>query len=92
MKRVVILVLWLASAAVVSAQQVADQNADQGRVQEKFVSGGTIRMHLEAGDYTIEGTDGSDIVATYKAKDPDQLKNIHVTIKTSGSDAELWVK
>jgi len=93
MRRLVILAVWLAAATFVAAQQSpGEQTANEGRAQEKFVSGGIVRMHLEAGDYAIEGSDSSDIVVDYSAKNSDQLKDIRVSIRTSGSKAELSVK
>ena len=80
------------AAAMVCAQVATAQNSNQAQVQQKFVSGGTIRLHLEAGAYTIEGGDSTDIVATYTADTMDQLKHIRVIVKTSGSEAEVWVK
>src|SRR6266568_428109 len=92
MNRTMILLFWLVSAAVVFAQQGTEHNAGDGTAQEKFVSGGTIRMHLEAGSYTIEGSDSSDIVATCTADTPEQLRHVRVLIRTSGTNAELSVK
>ncbi|HEY7098698.1 MAG TPA: hypothetical protein VH437_18360 [Terriglobales bacterium] len=83
--------LWLASAVLGFAQSSPSKD-NEATVQQKFVSDGSIRLHMEAGDYTVEGTDSTDIVVTYSAKDAEHLKNIHVNFKTSGSNAEVWVK
>jgi hypothetical protein len=91
MSRLLIITFWIFSTSLLCAQRV-DNNPDQGDVHQKFVSGGTVRMHLEAGNYTVEGTDSSDIAVTYRANNADQLKNVRVSIKTSGSNAELSVK
>jgi len=92
MKHATRVLLLLVIATFVVVEPLIAQDSDPGRVQQKFVSSGSIRMHLEAGDYTIEGTDATDIVATYRARDVEDLKKIKVNIKTSGSNAELWVK
>ena len=92
MKHATGVVLLLVIAIFVAVEPLIAQDSDAGRVQQKFVSSGSIRMHLEAGDYTIEGTAGTDIVATYRARDVEDLKKIKVVIKTSASNAELWVK
>jgi hypothetical protein len=92
MKHATRVLLLLVIATFVVVEPLIAQDSDPGRVQQKFVSSGSIRMHLEAGDYTIEGTDATDIVATYRARDVEDLKKIKVNIKPSGSNAELWVK
>jgi len=63
----------------------------EASVQQKFVSGGTIRLHLEAGGYTISPTDSSDIVVTYRARSEDSLRRVKVGIKPSGSTAYIMV-
>ena len=91
MKHAARVVLLLVVAIFVVVEPLIAQDSDQARVKEEFVSSGSIRMHLEAGDYTIEGTDTTEIVASYRARNADELKKIKVTIKTSGANAELRV-
>jgi len=63
----------------------------EASVQQKFVSGGTIRLHLEAGGYTISPSDSNDIVVTYRASSEERLKQVKVAIKPSGSNADVVV-
>ena len=60
-------------------------------VQQKFVSGGTIRFHLEAGGYTISPSDSNDIVVTYRSHSESSLKQVRVAIKPAGSTADVVI-
>src|ERR1700736_299808 len=59
--------------------------------QQKFISGGTIRLHLEAGGYTITHGDSENIVVTCSANTEEQLRRIKVAIKPLGASAEVYV-
>jgi hypothetical protein len=60
-------------------------------VQQKFVSGGQIRMHLEAGGYTVSAGDSENIRVTYEARSEEQLKQVKVEIKPYGGSADIYV-
>jgi hypothetical protein len=60
-------------------------------VQQKFVSGGQIRMHLEAGGYTVGAGDSENIRVTYEARSEEQLKQVKVEIKPYGGSADIYV-
>lgn len=64
----------------------------EASVQQKFAAGGTIRMHLESGGYTITPTDSEDITVTCRAGSEQSLKAVRVTIKPLGSTAYLYVR
>ena len=87
MKPVAPLLLMLLVAGLAPAQ-TRDPEAS---VQQKFVSGGTIRLHLEAGGYTISPSDSNDIVVTYRASSEERLKQVKVAIKPSGSTADIVI-
>jgi hypothetical protein len=53
----------------------------EAQVQEKFAPGG----------YTITASDSNAILITYKAANPDQLKQVKVQIHTSASRADVSV-
>jgi hypothetical protein len=63
----------------------------EAQVQEKFAPGGYIRLHLGPGGYTITASDSNAIVITYKAANPDQLKQVKVQIRTSASSTDVSV-
>ncbi len=86
MKRLVLLTLLLTASTV-----AAQQSQNEAVVEQKFSPGGSIRMRLSAGDYTISGSDSSAIVVTYRAGTRERLKKIKVQIKTNGSGAEIAV-
>jgi hypothetical protein len=60
-------------------------------VQQKFISGAEIRMHLEAGGYTISAGDGENIRVTYQANAEEQLKRVRVEIKRNPTSADIYV-
>lgn len=69
-------------------------HAQQGlvtRAQQKFISGGTIRLHLEAGGYTVTSADSENIVVTCRALTEEQLKRVKVEIRPTASSAEVYI-
>ncbi len=60
-------------------------------VQQKFVSGAEIRMHLEAGGYTISPSDGENIRVTCQANSEEKLKRVQVEIKRNPSSADIYI-
>jgi len=63
--------------------------AAEAATQQKFLSGGTIRLHLEAGAYTIRATDSDQIIVTCQQEDASRLRRVRVEIKPSASTAEV---
>jgi len=84
--RAIILLVVFSSVAL-----HAQQNPYQTGVQQKFVSGGTIRLHLEAGGYIINPTDSDNVVVTYHANSAKQLSRVKVEIRTGVSSADVYV-
>ncbi|HKF22951.1 MAG TPA: hypothetical protein VKE93_15370 [Candidatus Angelobacter sp.] len=70
----------------------AQQPMPEGSVQQKFVSQGTIRLHLESGGYTITPGDSENIVVTCHARREEKLKNVRVAIKLMGATADVYVR
>jgi hypothetical protein len=64
----------------------------QSRVQQKFISGGSISMHLESGGYTIRQSDAPEIVVTYHADSEDALSRVKVVIDPGPSTADLYIR
>jgi hypothetical protein len=69
-----------------NAQHPLDTSA-----QQKFISGGTIRLHLEAGGYTVTPGDSENIVVTCVARTEEQLKRVKVEIKPTAASADVYV-
>src|SRR5271170_6274470 len=67
------------------------QQAAEGSARQAFVSGGEIRLHLEAGGYTITPVDSENIVVTCHAHSEEQLRHVKVAIKRSGTSADVYV-
>jgi len=67
------------------------QHSAQHPTQQEFVSGGTIRLHLEAGGYTIAPGDSENIVVTCRADSEEQLERVKVEIKRTGTSADIYV-
>jgi hypothetical protein len=84
---------WMILLALLTSSVAlhAEQNPYENTVQQKFAPGSTIRLHLEAGGYTISPTDSGNIVVTYHAKSSRQLSDVKVEIKPSASTAEVHV-
>lgn len=87
MKRLAPVLLMLLLTGLVHAQT----HNPEASVEQKFVSGGTIRLHLEAGGYTISPTDSDDLVVTYRTHSESSLKQVRVAIKLSGLSADIVV-
>ena len=60
-------------------------------VQQKFISGAQIRMHLEAGGYTISASDGENLRITCQANSEEQLKRVRVDIKQNQTSADIYI-
>ena len=67
------------------------QHALETSAQQKFISGGTIRLHLEAGGYTITRGDSENIVVTCHAHTEQELKRIKIEIKPTAASANVYV-
>jgi hypothetical protein len=66
---------------------VAQENPNEGRAEEKFRSGGLIRIHLSSGGYTIRAADSDSIVVSFE-----QPRTVKVGIKTGDSGADVFVR
>jgi hypothetical protein len=71
----------------VEAQQPASATTSQ-----KFLSGGTIRLHLEAGGYTLSPSDSDTITVTCEHRSQEKLKQVRVTINAAGTTADVYVR
>jgi hypothetical protein len=87
MKFAITSLLLLISSAALYAQP----NSYQTGVQQKFAPGGTIRLHLEAGGYTISPTDSDNIIVTYHANSASRLGRVKVEIKPAATTADVDV-
>jgi len=94
--------LVLLVPGLVHAQQAGDTSEQYSRqhsapysapysARQEFVSGGTVRLHLEAGGYTIIPGDSGNIVVDCRAPSEEQLKRVRVEIKRTGTSAEVYV-
>jgi hypothetical protein len=81
-----VVVLILATGVLVAG----DDNTSS--VQRKFISGGSIRMHLESGGYTIRPTDSANITVTCHAASEEQRKRVRVEIRAGGLSADVFVR
>jgi hypothetical protein len=85
MKHVALLVLALASPLL------ASDGAKDPQASQPFAPGGSIRLHLGPGGYTITDTKADAIQITYTTRRPDDMKKVKVKIQTSGSSADVSV-
>lgn len=70
----------------------AQSNSYEKVVQQSFASGGTIRLHLEAGGYTIRAASSDNIVVTYPPNPNGESSGVKVEIKTIASRADVYVR
>jgi hypothetical protein len=70
---------------------ICAQAGPERSVQQKFISGSEIRMHLEAGGYTIAAGDTENIRVTYRANSEEQLKRVRVEIKRNPASADIYI-
>jgi len=87
MPRLALLSLLLIASAIL----YAEDRPPEATVQKKFASGGTIRLHLESGGYTISPSDSENIVVTYHANSESRLQQVKVEIEPSASSAEVYI-
>src|ERR1700733_11999299 len=87
MKRWMIVLFLLAPLLNVNASS----NPYDRVVQQSFPSGGTVRLHLEAGGYTIKAASSDNIVVTYSANS-DDLSRVKVDIKAMTSHVDVYVR
>ena len=88
MKRWITVLFLFAPLVALNAQS----NPYEKVVQQSFASGGTIRLHLEAGGYTIKPATGDDIVVTYPPSANGESSGVKVEIKPMASRADVYVR
>jgi hypothetical protein len=87
MKRVFALSILLITAS--SAYGQADR--PQAAEQQKFMSAGAVRLHLEAGEYTIRASAAENIAVTCHARSEERLKQVKVEVRVAGTHANVYV-
>ncbi|MGA8301963.1 MAG: hypothetical protein WB817_20955 [Terriglobales bacterium] len=70
----------------------AESNPFEKTVQQPFPSGGTVRLHLEAGGYTIRPAMTDNIVITYPPNPNGESRGVTVEIKAMTSRADIYVR
>jgi len=88
MKRWIALPLLLVPLVFLHAQS----NSYEKVVQQPFASGGTVRLHLEAGGYTIKAASSDNIVVTYPPNRNGESSGVKVEIKAVASRADVYVR
>jgi hypothetical protein len=83
-------VVFFLLAALVSLH--AESNSWEKTVQQPFASGGTIRLHLEAGGYTVKASSSDSIVVTYPADTNGNPSRVKVEIRLAGTRADVFVR
>jgi hypothetical protein len=69
-----------------------ESNPFEKIVQQPFASGGTVRLHLEAGGYTVKASTTDNIVVTYSPNSNENLGSVKVEIKATASRADVYVR
>jgi hypothetical protein len=79
-------------AVVLAVCAGSSASSSSPTAQQKFAAGGLVRMHLEAGDYTIQATDSDEVKVTCSSDYPEKLQKVRVDVKTSGTTAQVYVR
>ena len=87
MRRPAMLLFLLIAPAILHAED----RRSEATMQQKFASGGTIRLHLESGGYTIRPSDSDNIIVTYHANSEAQLRQVKVEVQLGASRADVFV-
>jgi hypothetical protein len=84
---------WMMVCALLSSTVAlnAQQNPDEAAVQQTFGSGGTVRLHLEAGGYKITPSDANTIRVSYPTHSEGRSNKVRVQIKLSALRADVYV-
>jgi hypothetical protein len=88
MKRWLTLLFLMAPLVALHGQS----NPFEKVVQQPFASGGTVRLHLEAGGYTIKASAGDNIVVTDSPSLNADSGGVRVEIKAMASRADVYVR
>lgn len=83
MKAIYAAACLLAASATLAAQT-------QGKTQANFASGGTIKMELHAGGYTIKPGADDKIVVNYRTDNESQFKEVKANITVNGREARIY--
>jgi len=63
----------------------------QPLTEQVFVSGGLIRLHLEAGGYTITPSDTEKIMVTCRDGSEEEFSHVKVEIKRAATSADVYI-
>ena len=85
MRKTFVLLLLTASALLA-------QSSSPSVTEQAFVSGGALRLRLEAGEYVIQPSDAEKIVVTVSADTEAAERRAKVEIKRNGSVATVAVR
>ena len=88
MKCLAVLVLALSASFATAADPGVTSDL---QVQQKFASGGYIRLHLSPGGYTITNGEADTIQITCRAENPEALKRAKINIRTGKSSADVFI-
>lgn len=83
MKAIYAAAYLLAASGIVTAQT-------QGKTQANFASGGTIKMDLHAGGYTIKPGADDKIVVNYGTQTEGQFKEAQAKVTVTGHEATIY--
>jgi hypothetical protein len=79
---------------VITASIAAAAGPDKptsAQVQEKFASGGFVRLHLSPGGYTIKAGESNAIQISYRTSNAEQLSQVKVKIRAGAISADVFI-
>lgn len=84
--------LALALVSIAAAQsKVEVKDLSNHPFNVEFPANGSLRMHLQSGDFQVKGSDGNRIAVHMQGKNAENAKDLTVRLTQSGHDGDLRV-
>jgi hypothetical protein len=81
--------IFLAASVPAAATAAAQGSAPPDEITRAAAPGGTIRMHLSAGGYTVRGSAENRIRVHWTTRDPDDMRKVDVRVEVRGKEATI---
>ena len=80
---------WLGAALVLASLAYGQPDTFSDSLEQTFVEGGTVRLHLASAAYRLIAGNGDRILVRWKVDKPKDIRDIKVRVETSGSHATI---
>jgi hypothetical protein len=83
--------LLLATTAALAGNTTDVTEVGKDSFEADFPSGGHLHLHIRSGDISVRGSDQNKIRVRYDGKNSDQLKDVKISLKSSGDSGDLHI-